>query len=476
MSFGRSFLDVLVAVVLAALSPLALGAERNWTGGDGFWDVPANWGGSKPTSLDEAYVDTGATVTVRTAGEQASRLELGYYNTAAGSLTITPSGGLTLGYLVLAASSDSSSHLDLQPGGVLSTGGAQIGSYGSATAMLAGTLNSSGSLIVGLKGSGNITQTSGTVSVSSDVSLAPITSSSQGIYRLYGGTLAVARGNSVNLGGEGTGTLLLGNAAGTGTLMQTGSGSGVNLNIGQFTDYGGGFTTLGTGELRGHGNAALTGQLDLQHGKVIADGYGTDRLLTLTGFTTVVNGYENEPGHHSGWYATGKGKLSLPAIAVAAGDHAYNWGESAGDSSIDLVNSFRMAITGAGASGSLTASLLAPDHSEIAAGLPGTAIGVWDVGLSGTGFSSAVLTFRYDDLLADDPSTLRIYHHTGGVWIDVTAAVSPGTFTISTTPISSLSQFAVVVPEPGSLLGGLMGIGGLIVCRLGRGTNDSQRR
>lgn len=66
---------ILSVVALTAVTSSA--AEKNWVGGNGFWDVGANWGGSKPTTSDDAYVDTGATVTVRTAGEQVARLEFG---------------------------------------------------------------------------------------------------------------------------------------------------------------------------------------------------------------------------------------------------------------------------------------------------------------------------------------------------------------------------------------------------------------
>lgn len=79
-------------VALSAVSTFA--AEKNWVGAGGFWDVGVNWGGTKPTASDDAYVDTGAMVTVRTAGEQASRLEFGYYNALAGSLVLEPGASL----------------------------------------------------------------------------------------------------------------------------------------------------------------------------------------------------------------------------------------------------------------------------------------------------------------------------------------------------------------------------------------------
>jgi hypothetical protein len=437
------------AVVLSAVTASA--DEKNWVGGSGFWDVGANWGGSKPAASDDAYVDSGATVSVRTAGEKAARLEFGYYSTAAGSLVVEPGASLQLGYLVHASSSGSISSLTLKSNATLTTDGGQIGSYGDATASLAGILNCSSSLIVGLKGSGDVTQTAGATTIGGSLSLGPITATATGTYRLLGGTLSVARGgNDVALGEEGTGALLLGDAVGAGTLTQHGGGSGVNLKVGQFNDYGGGFTILGTGLVRGHGSVGLTGGLSLNHGKTIADGHGVDRTLSLASFSSIVNDHENVPGSASGWYAVNRGKLTLPPIAVAAGTGSYNWGESPTDAAIDLVNSVRLTLSGVSSAGTVSIALLATGRSDVAPGLPGIAIGVWDVSAS-TSFTSAVLRFRYDDALPPDPSALRVLQFTGGSWSDVTAALSVGNRTIDSIPVSGFSQFALVVPEPVSL-------------------------
>lgn len=364
---------------------------------------------------------------------------------------LEPGASLQLDYLVHASLSGSSSGLTLQSGATLTTDGGQIGSYGDATASLAGTLNCTGSLIVGLKGSGDVTQSAGTTTLGGSLSLGPITENAVGTYRLLGGTLSIARdGNDVALGEEGSGTLLLGDAAGAGTLPQHGSGSGVNLKVGQFNDYGGGFTVLGTGLVRGYGNVGLTGALLLNHGKVIADGHGVERLLSLASFTSVDNDYENAPGHDSGWYAVGRGKLALPPVAISAGNGSYNWGESPADTTIDLVNSVRLTLAGVSSNGNLSITLLAPDRSDIPVGLPGVAVGIWDIAAS-TSLASATLQFRYDDALVSDPSALRVYRFDAGVWNDVTGTLYMADRIIESTAVAGFSLFAVVVPEPAML-------------------------
>lgn len=456
---SKSVLLPLVGLLLTSL-PAASAADRTWVGGDGFWDVGENWSDStKPVAGDFAYLDNGSTVTVRTA-EEAEQLNIGYFDVAGGSLVITSTGSLDSGFFLLAVSSDSTGSLEIESGGLMTVGFGQIGSYGDATAAIAGDFSSEFGFVVGLKGTGLVTQTSGVVSSGGSVSLGDI--GAQGGYELLGGTLAVSRGdwNAINLGLGGVGSLKLGDAVGTGEVTETGTGSGVDLNIGSFVDYGGGWIVQGAGEVRGHGVVGLTGTLDLQIGKVIADGFGVDRDLDLGSMASVVNGFDNPAGSDSGWYAQSGGRLILPSLEVAQGNHAYNWGETIDDATLDLINSVQLAFDQIGDAGSLTGSLLAHDHSQVAPGLSGTAIGVWDFVLTGADFDAVTLTLRYDDSLVDDPALLRVFHHTDGSWSDITATLSLDDLTITTSAVGSLSQFAVVViPEPSAALVTLFGLG-----------------
>jgi hypothetical protein len=158
---------------------------------------------------------------------------------------------------------------------------------------------------------------------------------STGSYALTGGALTITRapavadleppvGAVVWLGTSGTGTLLLGDANGTGTLNEadppspTGDEVGVSLFLRPSPFEGGDTATL-----RGWGAPSLTGVL-LNNGRVIADGYGQDRDLDLRNFSLVASsaGLVNVPllqsdGTQAGWYAQDHGRLLLPTYTEA---------------------------------------------------------------------------------------------------------------------------------------------------------------
>jgi hypothetical protein len=195
------------------------------------------------------------------------------------------------------------------------------------------------------------------------------------------------------------------------------------------------------------------------NGRVIADGYGSDQTLALgAGNDPLTNTVENTS--NKGLYAVNGGKLTLKNVTIATGNSTNNWGESVGDTDIDLVNSARIAFTGATA-GNLSGSLLATDRTDVPAGLQ-RPIGVWR--LTSPNFTSAVLTFRYDDgalaarRIVEDAIRLRRYD--GSAWVDVAVTQDAANNRLTTSslisPVSSgegyLGLFAIHAPQRGSVI------------------------
>jgi autotransporter-associated beta strand protein len=134
----------MVAALLLAPTA-ARAATYSWGVSSGDWSLPANWGGTLPTSADTAAIANGGTATVTLTGEVCNTLWLGG-TTGAGALQMTAGSSL------------------------------------SATTEY-----------VGYSGTGTFTQSGGTNSVS-NLTLGQTWGSSNGTYNLNGGTLIVSGG------------------------------------------------------------------------------------------------------------------------------------------------------------------------------------------------------------------------------------------------------------------------------------------
>jgi len=316
------------------------------------------------------------------------------------------------------------------------------------------TLDGTGELFaayehIGRKGTGTFTQTGGTNTISDSLYLGYYSNSS-GTYDLTGGTLTMKKGidRSVKVGvAGGTAVFNLGDAGETGVIDETGIGGGVNLIVQDGTGASGTF--------RGWGTVGLTGTLK-NNGRIVADGYGAGRTLDLSRFSAVTNDDSVVIlpwGLRGGWYAENQGKLILPPISVATGSNTYNWGEQAGDSTIDLVNSLRISLTNVTSGGDLSVSLLTPDNPTVPPLPTGSMVGLWDFSPpTGFAFASADLTFRYDDTLAGslgiNEQELNVYRFTAGSWVAVTTSLDTMNNRISAEGIDSFSAFAVGVGNP----------------------------
>jgi T5SS/PEP-CTERM-associated repeat protein len=314
-----------------------------------------------------------------------------------------------------------------------------VGYLGTGSLTQNGGSNSTGGLYVGYNAGsrGTYSQNGGSTTGSLYVGYNP---GSAGTYTLSGGTLTLS--GFLDIGYYGAGVLNIGNASGTGSITQTGTASACIR-----TDAN------ASAIVHGWGTIALTGYLK-NNGRVIADGFGTDRSLDLSSFTSISNTIENTSTN--GWFATNHGKLVLPAVNVDDGDIPFNWGEGSNDAKLDLVNSLRATFDYDMRfhPGTFSVSLLSPDRGDVASGLY-EPIGIWRFTTSGLTFSNASLTFRYDDALASafgiDANSLKLYQYSGGTWGQVTSVtIDVANDRLTATGVTSLSDFAISAgtPEP----------------------------
>jgi len=474
-------------VVLALTLPGLRAADITWSGAIGDWNTPSNWGGTVPGLSDDAAINNGGTAQLSGNGSANSltlgnndgengALQLsvganltvantlnvgGYTGTGTGSVTQT-GGSLTADTIRIGVTTGSSGTFALS-GGSVNAGTIVVGDYGAGNLTVSGpaTIAAGGSLIVASKASGTLGQNGGTVTVGGYFGVATTSGSITGTYNLTSGTLIMATDNDAELGSVGQAHLNLGSAAGGAvTISQSGGGAGRNLTVRA--------DASAAAQVNGYGTVGLTGNLT-NNGRVVADGYSTaDRTLDLASFSSVANDIENPvTGGTNGWFAQNRGRLTLAPLAISAGDSAQNWGESSADAMIDLINSARLVFNDISTGGTVALSLLASDRGDIPAGLPGTAIGLWQV-TTGGGFAfgggNLTATFRFDDLAAGS-STPQLFAWNGGSWADITASLDTTNKLITSQATDSTAVFAVVVPEPASATLCLVSLGGLMAFR-----------
>ena len=351
--------------------------------------------------------------------------------------------------------------------GFLTTVDMTVGHYGSGVMnQQGGTVTLAGNLNVGRYGTGTVNQTGGTATLAGNLYLGGNVGSllldggaafsaveqyvgdgGTGTFSHAGGTNTVSGMLCLARVSESTGTYLLGDATATGTLREDSVGAGVDLTVRDSA------ATSASAEFRGWGNVLMTGQLR-NNGRVVADGYGTNRGLNLANFTSIANddslGVTQADGTQAGWYAVNHGRLMLPDVVLTTGDQTHNWGEEPSDTTLDLVNSVRVALANVTGTGAVSIDLLAVDHGAVPSVALGTLMSVWDFSIDSTaGFDYADLVIRYDDMAAAtlgiSEADLGIFYYTGSGWIDVTSGIDTTNQWLMSDSLSSFSLVAVGV-------------------------------
>lgn len=487
-------LAILALCMLAATDAAA--ANRNWNGGSATWDdvTTGNWvEGAVPVAGDIVYIQqAGVTVGYTATPVTAPGFSQFYiqHTAAATTSTFTLDGSdhlrvntlISIGQFVAGDTVfnlGDTATLDLnganairlgsgggtatfnQTGGTFNNGLGPgclfIINSGGTYDLSNGTVNANRGLTVGAGGTWN--QTGGAanwqlnpISVAGEFNLsngnfnhADFILSGSGSVNWTGGTIAqVGAGGRLNLNGAGSSWTQKG-----GTLtINVSAVVGANTLI-----VVPGATIQGYGTIQDQRYGASSPGTFSHSGRIIANGYGADNTLDMSryGQTPTVSKLVNPTDNTTtnGWFATDHGKLLLPAVGVGAGDSTVNWGEAAGDTTIDLVNSVRATFTGASAA-NLTGALLASDHGDVPSGLYKPA-GIWSLG--GITATGTTITFRYDDASAAAQSVaeadLKVWKHDGAAWVDVTGSRDETANTITSSDVGSLAAatYFAVAPE-----------------------------
>ena len=389
-------------------------------------------------------ISAGTTTTIASTIVVSNQFETGIVNQNGGSVT-SGSGDVIVGNLSTGTwnlnTGTLSSGRDIVLGAVTVYNG-----IGGTVNQAAGTSASAAQDLIIARGNGSIStpatynQAGGTVSVIRDVTLGE-TAAATGTYNMNGGSLTVDKGTStVTVGKVGSGTFNFGNSTTGGTLTESGSGAGVNLTVRE--------TSGATGVVQGWGTAGHTGTIT-NNGRVIANGFGTARNLNMSSYAQdVENTIQNAPSGTFGWYATGKGRLTLPSHTVSAGSSTITWGEDDADGTIDLVNSTRLAYSGS-TGGTSTSALLSLDRAEIPSGLAGI-IDVWDY-VDSLSYTSLAMQARYDHTLIDPSvgeANYGLWVFNGSSWLNITTGIDVTNNIVSGSTTTENFGFYAVAPVP----------------------------
>jgi hypothetical protein len=371
-------------MILGTASLSQAGATRVWTNsnGDNAWSAANNWGGAEPTSADRAVIRLGGTdgATVTQAGENAGTIDIawgaasstvGLLTIQSGNLTVnsTGSGALYVGGLgtgVISQTGGTFTVLGSSWLGGLSTSGGS-GAY----TMSNGTFTTH-DLTVGQSGTGSFTQSgSGIVDVDTTTYIGR---GNSGSYDISAGTINLGTtfttpntalnigygtaasnqftqsGGIVNANGKvvvaaaaatagytmtagllhfsGTNDLVLGSASGANaTFLLGGAASTGKIDAAGSTNLYVGGHDGANAAFKGWGEVDVT--YIYNNGNITADGYGTDRLLDLSGGQRV---FSSANAAASGWHAVNGGELVLPKIAFDTidGQPTQTWGGNLG--------------------------------------------------------------------------------------------------------------------------------------------------
>ena len=232
----------LTAAVILLSSSVAEAADLYWSVPAGDWSTPDNWGGTEPTSSDNAYIQNGGTSNIIQSGATYQALYLGVANTG----TIQMDAGSLSGNTGYIGYSNMGTVFHSAGTNTFSNGSLCLGynSGGSGTYNLNGTgiLNVGTVEYIGYSGVGIFTHSAGTHTIRhpyySDYYLyLGYNSLSNGTYNLQGTGQLSADWEYVGRFGAGT----INHSAGINTVMQ--------LHLGTYEGSNGNYNLSGTGQL-----------------------------------------------------------------------------------------------------------------------------------------------------------------------------------------------------------------------------------
>ena len=312
---------LLAAFWLCASCTTSFGATYYWTSsGTGDWATASCWGGTSPTYIDTAYINTGGTASVAATNESVQYLYLG----AAGSVSSGTAQIANSFYLANDAyiGKDGSGQI-VQTGGAFSDSfsstcyfGYNVGAVGIYTLSGTGTFSSgmsgtrgTSAEYIGYSGTGVFTQIGGTHNIA-DAMYLGYNAGGSGTYTLSGTASQInANYATVCVGAVGAGTFT--QSSGTSTIQ--------NLYLGR--DNGGtGLFLLGGGVL----NAATqyvggTGTGDFQQ-----SGGSNKGSLSLGSYAGGHGTYELTAGSFSGAISINTGNFTQSGGTVSAGGISIN--------------------------------------------------------------------------------------------------------------------------------------------------------
>ncbi len=476
-----------LAFLFAAIftTTLAQADTINWTGAtDSDWHTATNWDNvdtsdnSIPGSGDTAYINVDNNLPVQVT-QDANLYNTYVGDTGPGSLTVN-NAVFDLNGRSLNVGTNGGTGTFTQTGANAATPDVGYLFLGRYSAEGSGTMNiEDGTIKAGTWRVGNNVGT-GTLNLTGGSSATVSNTVSNNIFMIGGGSYD----NELNTG-SGTGTVTLGDATSGGNINYSGGNASASTSLLIRNSSASAGTLQGWGTVTTAAGDSTLADYDgmiVNNGQVIANGFGTDRTLDLTGVVNGVDNYiENGTAESNGWYAENQGKLSLTPLAVTDGASSVNWGEADGDTTIDLVNSARLTFSDATA-GNVTGSLLSTDRTTESvldfSSEFDLVTAVWEFsGLAAAqGTGNLDIQFRYDaENLGDHTeSDLLLWQNDGSGWYEVTSTLSESDNILSASSLTTSGDntyFAIgAIPEPTTAL--LLLIGGctLITRRHIRGT------
>ncbi len=387
----------------------------NWTGNGATqdWTDPANWNPAAVPGVTQVDINAGtseAYPAVIGADVEANptTLNIGTGSNTSGYLlvdegTLNVSGGTVIGKSTIAGVNNGYGRL-VNKGGNLTLREVRIGvSDGVSNPFGSGELiHDSGSLIIS-----NIFYfgIGGNAHLKADAN-----------FTVLGATHFGFRGNK-----EGPAYQLMELGPMTASFKSVLIGNSANVN-GKIILRG---TTLESTELRVRNNASATGVISgwgkihggtlYNNGKIIADGENVARDLDLRYYHTAANLGSTTMRDGSGWYAINKGRILFTAHSFYA--NQYLVGDRSQNYTLILANCARITVSGL-QTGNWNCFLLAPDHPDVPKiGFALKSVkSIWN--FESPAFTSASVTFRYDETAVRDTTLLRMlrYNPENGMW------------------------------------------------------------